>query len=417
MSNEFKVRKGLIVNGSGSIIFDVQGSQGELFSVTDSLSGSLFSVNDISGIPILNVSSNNSVVMGTYGAYAISVSGSVAKVSGSFTGSLVGNADTASAANIFNANQITASNVSIGALSLTSTLSSTSTLRTSNVGSGFGVSVVDTNNYLTVGTSGGTSISNASIASGISTRPTQVGVGSVIGILVQPLLGGSFTNSTSLTGVQAGVRAANASASYARAFEAVSPTINGTSSISINTGLYINAQSASAVLTGYGIYQASLLDLNYFAGNLGLGPNKTLPTAQLDVSGSTSLSGSLNASGSVTFSSLGTGTVSATSGLLSTTSDMTLKIEDGYIDNALEKVLKLTPRYFHWKEESGLPAGIRQLGFYAQEVNLALGEETANTPRNENEKWGIYDRGIVAFLTKAIQELKAEFDEYKSTHP
>jgi hypothetical protein len=58
-----------------------------------------------------------------------------------------------------------------------------------------------------------------------------------------------------------------------------------------------------------------------------------------------------------------------------------------------------------------------QLGFYAQEVNLALGEEAANTPRTETDKWGIYDRGIVAFLTKAIQELKAEFDEYKSTHP
>jgi hypothetical protein len=41
----------LTVQGSGSAqpIFTVQGSQGELFSITDSLSGSLFSVNDISG--------------------------------------------------------------------------------------------------------------------------------------------------------------------------------------------------------------------------------------------------------------------------------------------------------------------------------------------------------------------------------
>jgi hypothetical protein len=138
--------------------------------------------------------------------------------------------------------------------------------------------------------------------------------------------------------------------------------------------------------------------------NIAASGSLTVTSGSLFVLGSTSLSGSLNVSGSVTFSSLGTGTVSATSGLLSTTSDMTLKIEDGYINNALEKVLKLTPRYFHWKEDSGLPTDIRQLGFYAQEVNSALGEEAANTPRNETDKWGIYDRGIVAFLTKAIQE-------------
>jgi hypothetical protein len=58
MANEFKVKKGLIVHGSGSTILDVRGSQGQLFSVTDSLSGSLFSVGDISGIPIIDVRSD-----------------------------------------------------------------------------------------------------------------------------------------------------------------------------------------------------------------------------------------------------------------------------------------------------------------------------------------------------------------------
>ena len=58
----------LVVIGSGSAspIFTVQGSQGELFSVTDSLSGSLFSVNDISGLPILEVFSDNTILMGDY---------------------------------------------------------------------------------------------------------------------------------------------------------------------------------------------------------------------------------------------------------------------------------------------------------------------------------------------------------------
>lgn len=57
----------LTVYGSGSLpVFTVQGSQGELFSVTDSLSGSLYSVNDVSGLPILEVFSDNTILMGNY---------------------------------------------------------------------------------------------------------------------------------------------------------------------------------------------------------------------------------------------------------------------------------------------------------------------------------------------------------------
>ena len=83
MANEFKVRKGLVVNGSGSVILDVQGSQGQLFSVTDQLSGSLFSVNDISGVPVLEAFSDSTVKIGQYLSEAIVVSGSTARITGS----------------------------------------------------------------------------------------------------------------------------------------------------------------------------------------------------------------------------------------------------------------------------------------------------------------------------------------------
>ena len=59
MANEFKIKKGLIVEGaSGGAVVDIQGSQGQLFSVTDDLSGSIFAVSDISGVPILDVNSS-----------------------------------------------------------------------------------------------------------------------------------------------------------------------------------------------------------------------------------------------------------------------------------------------------------------------------------------------------------------------
>ena len=65
---------------SGSTVLDVQGSQGQLFSVVDELSGSLMSVNDISGLPILEVFSDDRVVMGTYGAPGLTVLGSTVTV-------------------------------------------------------------------------------------------------------------------------------------------------------------------------------------------------------------------------------------------------------------------------------------------------------------------------------------------------
>ena len=59
MANEFKIKKGLIVTGaSGGTVVDIQGSQGQLFSVTDDLSGFIFAVSDISGVPILDVNSS-----------------------------------------------------------------------------------------------------------------------------------------------------------------------------------------------------------------------------------------------------------------------------------------------------------------------------------------------------------------------
>ena len=59
MANEFKIKKGLIVTGaSGGTVVDIQGSQGQLFSVTDDLNGSIFAVSDISGVPIFDVNSS-----------------------------------------------------------------------------------------------------------------------------------------------------------------------------------------------------------------------------------------------------------------------------------------------------------------------------------------------------------------------
>ena len=48
----------LYVYGSGSTVLDIQGSQGQLFSITDDLTGDLLNISDISGIPILSVNAS-----------------------------------------------------------------------------------------------------------------------------------------------------------------------------------------------------------------------------------------------------------------------------------------------------------------------------------------------------------------------
>ena len=73
---------------SGSTIFNVEGSTGQLFSITDSLTGSLFSVNTVAGLPIIEAFSDNTVNIGKFGVYPIKVtnSGNTATITGSLFG-------------------------------------------------------------------------------------------------------------------------------------------------------------------------------------------------------------------------------------------------------------------------------------------------------------------------------------------
>jgi len=76
------------IYGSGTTttpIFRVQGSSGELFSITDSLVGELFAVNDISGIPILQVYSDNRIILGDNVAPSLYTTAKVTASSGSST--------------------------------------------------------------------------------------------------------------------------------------------------------------------------------------------------------------------------------------------------------------------------------------------------------------------------------------------
>ena len=161
----------------------------------------------------------------------------------------------------------------------------------------------------------------------------------------------------------------------------------------------------------YGVFEFNNANDNVYVKNLTNDGNLIFQTTTSGSVLTTALT--ISTSQTATFSSLGTGSVTASSGTLSTVSDSSYKIADGFIEDALPSVMNLKPRYFYWKDKSGLDTTIRQLGFYAQEVNSAIGEEAANTPK-ENSPWGINDRSVIAMLTKAIQEQQAQIKDLQT---
>ena len=107
-------------------------------------------------------------------------------------------------------------------------------------------------------------------------------------------------------------------------------------------------------------------------------------------------------------------------------SDARLKQNIVNLDNCLDKISKLRAVSYNWITDFCSYENEKTLyGFVAQEVevidtnlverfgndNITVGDKLIENPLRVNEKF------IVPMLVKAIQELKAEFDAYKASHP
>jgi hypothetical protein len=110
-----------------------------------------------------------------------------------------------------------------------------------------------------------------------------------------------------------------------------------------------------------------------------------------------------------------TSTSSATA--YNTSSDYRLKEDIAPMVGALAKVAQLKPVTYKWKSD-----GSDGEGFIAHELaevcpHAVTGAKDAVDADGKPIHQGIDVSFLVATLTAAIQELKAEFDAYKSTHP
>jgi hypothetical protein len=106
---------------------------------------------------------------------------------------------------------------------------------------------------------------------------------------------------------------------------------------------------------------------------------------------------------------VGTATFSA-AGVISSVSDETWKIKDGVPDDPSLMLKKLAPGYWYYNDEKKETFGVdRQLGFYAQNVNDAIGPEAAPQPE-EGKPWGYYDRSVLAITVMSLQKALATIE-------
>jgi len=115
--------------------------------------------------------------------------------------------------------------------------------------------------------------------------------------------------------------------------------------------------------------------------------------------------------GIVTMSAYGVGTATfSAAGVISSVSDETWKIKDGVPVDPDAMLKKLEPGYWFYNDEKKEIFGTdRQLGFYAQNVNAAIGPEAAPTPE-EGKPWGYYDRSVLAVTVMSLQKALATIE-------
>ena len=118
--------------------------------------------------------------------------------------------------------------------------------------------------------------------------------------------------------------------------------------------------------------------------------------------------------GIVTMSTYGAGAATfSAAGVISSVSDETWKTKDGVPVNPDAMLQKLEPGYWFYNEEKAPIFGTdRQLGFYAQNVHKAIGNEAAPTPE-EGKPWGYYDRSVLAVAVMSLKNALSTIEELK----
>ncbi len=104
------------------------------------------------------------------------------------------------------------------------------------------------------------------------------------------------------------------------------------------------------------------------------------------------------------------GTLSIVSGVVTSSSDASLKNLVGDFKRGLADIIQITPQLYTWKPESGILSDVVQAGFIANDVERFIPEAVS---RNAAGVRSLNDRPIIAALVNSVRELKSEADELR----
>ncbi len=362
--------------GTASTAVVVQGSEGQLFSVTNSLSsGSIFSVNDISGVPSIDVDADGTIQLASYSAsenIGLGITNPTSKLH------VVGGARITG---VLTTGQIADSNGNVGTAAsvLSSTGSGLSWVAQSGGGGGSSnVSVANQADNRLISVTGTTDALNAE--ANLTFDGTNLDVSGNVGI-------NSSAPETRLDVIAGSAgRTWTPGASVVSMFER-----NGTSRIAIvgnsSGSCEINFGDTTDDNVGYIKYDHSDNYMSFRTdtdeqlridkdGKVGIG--STTPSEKLDV----------------------VGTVKATD--FNSTSDIRLKTNIQPIDDPLAKVIQIEGVSFNWKEDNK-PA----LGVIADQVEEIIPQIVRGGP--DTIKTVNYN-GLIGLLIEAVKEQQIHID-------
>lgn len=129
--------------------------------------------------------------------------------------------------------------------------------------------------------------------------------------------------------------------------------------------------------------------------------------------GTTSPSAQFHTTGSVRFANFTAGTVTTdANGNISVISDIRFKDVQGFYSGGINELMKINPIVYRWNEKSGLDRDNNYIGFSAQNIQEALGDDAVG--KSKEGYLSLQDRAILAVLVRSVQEQQKEIEDLKS---
>jgi hypothetical protein len=197
----------------------------------------------------------------------------------------------------------------------------------------------------------------------------------------------------------------------------VKATLTAGGDLGIGTANPSRKMSVSGASTqGYGIQFTDNTEVASFFANMVTGETRLYGNANYFYTIYTNNAERMRiaSNGIVTMSAYGAGAATfSAAGVISSVSDETWKTKDGVPLNPDAMLQNLEPGYWFYNEEKAPIFGTdRQLGFYAQNVHEAIGNEAAPTPE-EGKPWGYYDRSVLAVAVMSLKNALFTIEELK----